>query len=355
VVVPALQDRHISWSPDARAALLRDESGELVGTTWGGTVCWFPRRPRQFAAVERDTGAESVLRCGFCAGCRELERQWLCARLCEKYQSLEEELWLIVVDAPQSEHASISRSLLRRRKLRIERALYRLGSDSCAFLTRGAKPTIPSSLALRFKVAVHRVRKSRGKRAWALLTAGMLRPRDDYGEWVNRFYHRGLPPRPREFHFAVATRGGISRRHATSRYARAWKDGIAIEPPAAWRLPRLNKRKGPERRRPAHAASVDEILAQIFERAAGQGGAAPITHGRARSARPSLNDRISDRPRATGQGAVHSTSAQRAALPKDADYRTSILNRGSGYRGSLQSWVDRMNEIARKRGGQDDG
>jgi hypothetical protein len=326
----------VKWSPDARAALLRDESGEIVGTTWGGTVCWFPRKPRQFAAVERESGDETILRCGFCAGCRELERQWLCQRLCEKYRHVGEDLWLIIVEAPQSLHGFISRSLLRRRKLKLERALYRLGSSSCVFLARGTKPSMSALRGFRFKVTVHRVPKSRGKRAWALLTAGMLKPRDEYGEWTNRYYHRGLPARPREFHFAVSTRGGISRRHATSHYARAWRDGVSIEPPAVWKLPRLNHRKGPERRRPAHAANVDELLAQIFQRAVGD-GLEPSSHYRgARSAPASSNDRISNRGRPKGHCALATALAQGGPVPCKSQYRTLNEVKRTGYRGSVQ-------------------
>lgn len=352
----------VTWSPDARAALLRDESGEIVGTTWGGTVCWFPRKPRKFVAVEKDSGDETILRCGFCAGCRELERQWLCERLREKYQDVEEELWLIIVEAPLSRHAFISRSLLRRKSLKLERASYRLGSDSSVFLARGMKPAMWELRGFRYKVAVHRIRKTRGKRAWALLTAGMLKPRDDYGQWTNRFYHRGLPPRAREFHFAVATRGGISTRHQTSRYARAWRNGVAIEPPVAWKLPRLNRRKGPERRRPAHASSVDEILTQIFERAAGCTGARiPLTTAVAVAAAPNsvrLSERSASASRATLRGGAMLPSGATSTLQD----RTLILNKGSGYRGSVQSagafagaWAERMKLIARKREGPGDG
>ena len=72
-------EKSITWSPDARAAILRDESGAIVGTTWGGAQCWFPRRSKRgdrFALID-GAGAETIARCRWCPGCLRYDSQQL--------------------------------------------------------------------------------------------------------------------------------------------------------------------------------------------------------------------------------------------------------------------------------------
>ncbi len=66
-------------SARAFAATWRDSKDEIVATTWGGTMCWFPRKPWRLRIAHE--GFEHVIRCRECPGCLEFERRRLADRL----------------------------------------------------------------------------------------------------------------------------------------------------------------------------------------------------------------------------------------------------------------------------------
>ena len=245
----------------AFAATWQSESGQVVGTTWGGTMCWFPRKPWRLR-IERD-GFEHIVRCGECPGCLEFERRRLADRLHARYgpgsaqaaaaQTTEtgksavaagtsgRQLYIVRIWAPLERHTEISHKLHRRVRLELEPGTYRLGASSFAVLSREKTGL---TLVLRragVEFRIEPVRFRRRRRAWRALTAGLSVARSVYGEQVKRWYARGLPAAERE-KWRVEKRSyqpGYDR----ARSPRAWSAGkLVLVPPEVWQLRRNDRR-----------------------------------------------------------------------------------------------------------------
>ena len=248
----------------AFAATWRDEHDQVAGTTSGGTMCWFPRKPGRLR-IQRD-GYEHIVRCGECPGCIELNRRRLADRLSAKYASDAVGLFLTRIYVPLGIQAAVSHNLHRRPRLGLEPGLYRLGISSFAVLTRA-----PNELHLALNRAglrhrSERVRFKRGRRAWRGITAGLLVSRDQYGEQVKRWYCRGLPPAEKETWQVVKReyQKGYSRLHSP----RAWTaDKLVLVPPDVWKLGRNDRRRVRELLRrapdPESARVVIDLVAAV--------------------------------------------------------------------------------------------
>ena len=239
----------------AFAATWRNEQGAVVGTTYGGTMCLWPRKPWRIRITRE--GFEHVIRCGECPGCLEFERRRLADRLQSKYApggargaepktgtgKLDAEnvasatfaLFVVRIWAPLELHASIASKLHRRRGLGLEPGMWRLGASSFAILAR-SRVGLPEVLrALGYRFRIEPLRLKRGRRAWRVLTAGLIVAREIYGEQRNRFYARGLPKADR-LKWEVKKIGkydGYSRNASP----RAWTGRrVVLVPPDVWKL-----------------------------------------------------------------------------------------------------------------------
>lgn len=226
------------------AATWRDAGGAVLGTTDAGTACLWPRRPGSMVAYN-DRGGEHVIRCGACLGCREFDRRRLHLRLHTKYRDDHRRRWAVVIEVPHHLQARVLRALHRRKHIRAE-GMYRLGAKALAFITH-QRPGVDQYdfakiLARRLApvragghrqpLLLHpdadaddsaarppqliRVRwtdlKLRGPGSFGRLTAGLLGERGVvYPEQVNRYYHRGLPAREKQYVWAVNLRRSIRR------------------------------------------------------------------------------------------------------------------------------------------------
>jgi len=245
----------------AFAATWRNDSGQVVGTTWGGTMCWFPRKPWRLR-IERD-GFEHVIRCGECPGCLEFERRRLADRLSAKYPSAggvrvatagtatakspagtvepRAQLYIVRIWAPLSRHTEISHKLHRRVGLDLEPGMYRLGASSFAVLSRerARLPLVLRAAGVQFRIEPVRFRRRR--RAWRVLTAGLMVAREVYGEQVKRWYARGLPAANRERWNVLKLKEYKAHDRATG--PRAWTRGkLVLVPPEVWTLRRNDRR-----------------------------------------------------------------------------------------------------------------
>ena len=245
----------------AFAATWRNESGQVLGTTFGGTMCWFPRKPWRLR-IERD-GFEHIVRCGECPGCLEFERRRLADRLQAKYASAgvpsveattlspaknavgaagsSRPLYIVRIWAPLSRHTEISHKLHRRVGLELEPGMYRLGASSFALLSRekGRLPLVLRAAGVAFRIEPVRFRRRR--RAWRALTAGLMVAREVYGEQVKRWYARGLPAANRERWNVLKLKEYKAHDRATG--PRAWTRGkLVLVPPEVWTLRRNDRR-----------------------------------------------------------------------------------------------------------------
>lgn len=245
----------------AFAATWRNDAGDVVGTTFGGTMCFRPRKPWRIR-IARD-GFEHVIRCGECAGCLEFERRRLAGRLHAKYGVRGEELgrqsgsaeaprsllrscpgiqlFVVRIWAPIELHASIAHALHRRRGLQLEPGMWRLGASSFAILSRSKNPPqdVLRRMGLRFRIEPLRLR--RGRRAWRALTAGLIVAREIYGEQRNRWYAKGLPPADREKW--EVRKIGKYQSYDRSVSPRAWEGRrVVLVPPEVWQLSRTDRR-----------------------------------------------------------------------------------------------------------------
>jgi hypothetical protein len=259
------------------ATWVAEETGEIVGTTLGDTMCWHPRRP--WAITIANEGDTLIVPCGECPGCLEFLRRRLADRLKSKYGSpssasststkrardssatvgatfLERAaitdasswekragarpgkfvaLCIVRIWYPQELQVELSAKLHRRRGLELEPGFFRLGTDSIALLARSkaALPRLLRRLGLRHRVEP--VRLSRGRRAWRALTAGILVARAVYGEEVKRWYMRGLPAAER-MRWDVVKRAMQKpwRRRTGARVRTGSK--IILVPPAIWSM-----------------------------------------------------------------------------------------------------------------------
>ena len=275
----------------AFGATWRDQAtGEVVGTTWGGTMCWWPRRP--WAIKFAGDGFEGVVRCGQCPGCLEFDRRRLADRLHVKYSPVPgtpfgksgaappasgnrlrtsvAHLFVIRIWAPLADHAALSHKLHRRRGLELEPGFFRLGSRSFALLSREMTHirAILRSLGLEHRIEAVRMRRRR--RAWRVITAGVLVAREVYGEQVKRWYAPGLPPAAKQS-WEVEKHAMEKPWHRTSG-ARARRSGsVVLVPPEVWRLRPTERRL--LRREYASATSpegVERVMGLVAAALAGQ-------------------------------------------------------------------------------------
>jgi hypothetical protein len=240
------------------AATWRNSQGEIVGSTFGGTMCWMPLKPWSLRIVRE--GWSGIVPCGECPGCLEFYRRRLADRLKARYGSARDLLYLIRIYAPIEHHAALSRKLHRRRGVELEPGFIRLGATSFAVLSHVKR--LPP-LSLRGEVLGTRtepIRLSRGRRAWRSATAGMLVAREAYGEQINRFYVRGLAPAEKESWNVLTKSGG--RGYSRARDPRVWKYGnLSLVPPEVWSLGRADRRTI---RRDLGAATSPEGVARVM-------------------------------------------------------------------------------------------
>lgn len=245
----------------AFAATWRDERDQVVGTTWGGTMCWFPRKPWRLRIARGDF--EHVIRCRECPGCLEFERRRLADRLHAKYSSQivrarplpepslhnisvpnrkeRETLWLVRIYAPLERHAAICHALHRRPRLQLEPGMYRLGTTSFGLLARSPTEIQRALKRLRLEHRVESIRLSRRRRAWRAITAGIAVARAAYGEQVKRWYVKGLPPAEKESWDVVKMPKGSHYQRTSS--PRAWsRANLVLVPPELWRMRRCDRR-----------------------------------------------------------------------------------------------------------------
>lgn len=266
------------------AATWRNPGGEIVASTFGGTMCWMPKRPWSLRISRDDYTA--IVPCGECPGCLEFYRRRLGDRLRAKYREIEEgairrsgraaargaesttpsepALYLIRIYAPIERHAVLSRLLHRRRCLELEPGFIRLGASSFAVLSRERAFSSLSLQRAGLRFTIEPIRFSRGRRAWRTATSGMLVARDAYGEDLNRWYLRGLPPAEKES-WDVRTKSG-AKGYSRASSPRVWKSGnLVLVPPEIWRLGRADRRT---LRRDLGSASSPEEVARVVEKVA---------------------------------------------------------------------------------------
>lgn len=349
---------------NARAATFRDLTGAVVGATWGGTICWFPRRPSKLVAVSERGDAEHVIRCGWCPGCRELDRRRLADRLIQWAAKVTGDLWLVIIDVPLRLQSTIAAKLKRTASLASACGFYRLDENSFAMIVAGRRPQVLLRRSLySLKTSARRIARSRGRRAFNLVTSGILYSRDLWGQWRNRFYHRGLPRLERD-RWLVSTAGGIRKRHAaTGIGVRGVRGDVSLYPPAAWMPPRLARRSGPVDRRTRDPIQIGNVITDLLEQARRQPARGVQSPAKSRGGTPRLipSGEIEVR---TGRGDMTATPrpplvpvvASNLAAGRTFLNTGSLRSNEAGYKGSrhlsagdLDAWTARMLEIAKRR------
>jgi hypothetical protein len=321
-------------TPSPYAAILRDESGEIIGTTYGCAQCHTPKRSKRgrhrFAAVDAD-GSETIIRCGDCPGCRELDRQRLAQRLVEHFKEFAGEIWIIVARCEPGCHRRLAAGVHRSNRTAVEPGFFLLAGDHVAFLALGKKPSPVFFRRRASSVRIEKIRRSRGRRAWAIVTAGVAAARSETFEpWQNRFYHRGLKPlaRDRDWKFSARFAPGLSKTaHAGG--VRAFRAGVSIHLPAKISIELLFKRRA--------------------------GGQISLLSPPAKPASSSVPGfRIARTNPAAGEAGKREMVAR---VPSTLQTRTLNSIKRAGYQGSLQktidfadAWAKRMAEKARARG-----
>ena len=276
----------------AFAATWRDRDGEVVATTWGGTMCWFPRKPWRLRIARE--GFEHVVRCGECPGCLEFERLRLADRLVARYgardgqltkkghrrrarhpapaESTRSELFITRVYAPLERHAAICHALHRRRGLLLEAGYFRLGATSVGLITQTPRELAAALTQMGLKSRTERVRLSRGRRAWRALTAGLAVSRESYGEQTKRWYARGLPPADRQKWNVIKV--GKYAPYDRWRGPRAWKQGnLVLVPPEVWAMRRVDR---VALKKAMSMAATPELAAAIAQVIAAQSSQSPV-------------------------------------------------------------------------------
>ena len=227
-------------------------------------MCWFPVKPWRLK-IARD-GFEHIVRCRECPGCLEYDRRVLAERLHQKYQTgsaaiveggirnqesdvgtlravmrRNPPMFVVRIWAPIEMHARLSHALHRRRGLKLEPGMYRLGASSFALLSRerNSLPLVLRTVGVKFRIEP--VRLSRGRRAWRSLTAGLIVAREIYGEDRNRWYSRGLPEADRRKWEVQKIDKYQSYDRAGSPRARTSRQFVLV-PPEVWKLRRTDRR-----------------------------------------------------------------------------------------------------------------
>lgn len=339
---------------EARAfgATWRDEvTGEIVGTAFGGTVCWFPRKPWTLKLGDPDW--EFPPRCRECPGCLELDRRYLADRLKAKYsptserkanhtqkrrsmssagcQTDQSSLFAVRIQAHKYEHASLSRKLHRRPSLELEPGFWRMGTASFAVLTSQAKRLVTALQLMGITAKAYKVNLSRGRRAWRALTAGITVARDAYGENINRFYARGLPKREKLSWTVHKSAMQTPWRRATGARVRTGR-GVVLVPPELWRMPRTIRR---ELRALMAAATTPEETKQALQVIADAfaGRSRQLDSNQPRGARLTREQvaesyRLRDERKAARLTSLPETGSNTLSI-SERGYTTSIQTRGS--------------------------
>ena len=272
----------------AFAATWRDTSDQVVATTYGGTMCWMPRKPWRLR-IARD-GFEHIIRCRECPGCLEFERRRLADRLHAKYSSqnvrsrqlsepslhnisarkakCEEKLFFVRIYAPLAEHARICHALHRRPRLELEPGMYRLGTTSFGVLARSRLAVRDAARRLGLEHRIEPIRFRRGRRAWRAITAGVAVARIAYGEQVKRWYARGLPAAEKQSWDVVKMGKGSHYQRTSS--PRAWNHAnLVLVPPELWRMRRVDRRQllshMAKASSPEAAAFVTSMISQVLQ------------------------------------------------------------------------------------------
>jgi hypothetical protein len=251
-----------------RMATWRDTaSGQVVCAVDGRTVCWSPRRPGCLRS--RNEYGDHTLRCRDCPGCREFERRRLAGRLVEKYRDCSGELFIAYIRAPTSEHSGLRHNLSRRRGVRLESGLFRLGPDRFAVLCREREDLERACRSLHRPFTPSRVRLKRGRVAFSKLTSGLRVARAAFGAQVKRWYAKGLPPAEKERNEIVRLpyQRGYDPRRSPRAHSRNNQD---LFPPGFWTEHEHDKRIVD--RMLAHARdpeSVSAVMAVVMPLARG--------------------------------------------------------------------------------------
>lgn len=380
----------------AFAATWRDDRGAVVGSTWGGTMCWWPVKPWRIK-IARD-GFEHVIRCGECPGCLEFDRLRLAARLYAKYgiaptpklansgAACERrrqragrgaiQYFIVRIWAPLERHAAIAHGLHRRRGLALEPGLWRLGASSFALLSRekGFLLRVLRSLGLRFRAEP--LRLGRGRRAFRSLTAGLLVSREIYGEQKNRWYARGLPPAERE-RWEVQKIGKYKSYDRARSPRAAAGNRVVLVPPTVWQLSRTDRRalRG-QLLRQSDPEGVRRVMGLVADTIRKAGRDLPVSA----AAQPRLTreqvarwyarnaERAAARtetaaadsslpPLSEAGGYVSSEHNQGELMPRELEKerrREWRERRDRKLKEDSQAIIERMKNLARARGGNDD-
>lgn len=331
------------WSPQLRAQKFRDGQAEPSGSTWGGTACMAPRKPSALAAVSEDGSSETVLRCGDCPGCREFERRRLCRRLRDLYKDRQGPLWVLVVAAPLVRQAAMLQRIRRWRGMAECSGFYRLGKTHFATIIVGdPKPIGDLLVAHQVQHNFSPLPKVVRPRSFRDLAAGVLMPREDYGEQKNRFYHRGLPPAERDT-WRIETRAGIRKRHPAAPVGTlAWRAGVSVVRPLEYSVLRLVSRE------PVRFASspvvhrIGDLVQSALDRA--------IAPSVLRSGRVlSLTVPARSAGLVSGTGESASRTAQSGSPPEGRLRKFSAIAEAKDDL-DIAEWGRRMAEKARARG-----
>lgn len=339
---------------EARAfgATWRDEvTGEIVGTAFGGTVCWFPRKPWTLKLGDPDW--EFPPRCRECPGCLELDRRYLADRLKAKYpptgkqkakcthgvkvskcascQIDQSPLFAVRIQAHTYFQASLSRKLHRRPALELEPGFWRMGTASFAVLTRNPKGTVAALKLRGIEAKAYKINLSRGRRAWQPLTAGISVTREAYGENLNRFYARGLPKREKLTWKVNKSAMQKPWRRATGPRVRTGR-GVVLVPPELWKMPRTIRR---ELRALMAAATTPEetkqalqVIADAFGGRSQQLNSNPQRGALLTREQVAESYRLRDERKAALRSSLPEGSSNTLSFP-ERGYVTSIHSRGS--------------------------
>ena len=329
-----------------RAATFRKGDGEVVGTTWGGTWCWHPVNPAKYATESEDGGDVHVIRCRRCPGCMELDRRELADRLVLTFNKEVVDIWVGLLEvglevAPRA--ASQFGRIMSGAKFW---GWCRIGASRIAVIVAGRKPPVLARLlSIGRLVSLSRVRRTRKRRAWSTVTAGILYSRSVYGEQTNRWYMRGLKRVPRAKRVGL-WRGRARQKNPELRQGVAGvRGGLMLCPPESYRPPRLLKRAPRGGRRFAgvrgNVEPIGKVLADLpsmlasttlakYQLSPGRGAAVPKS--------PNF-----------GRREARTAFEEQRSIPLTARYSSSRVD----DRAEIDAWLARMAAKARARGDPD--
>lgn len=329
-----------------RAATFRKGDGEVVGTTWGGTWCWHPVNPSKYATESEDGSDVHLIRCRRCPGCMELDRRELADRLVLTFNKEVGDIWVGVVGISLETAGMMAAAICRTTSGSKLWGWCRIGASRIAIVVVGRKPRSHArQLSDGRSVSWVRVLKTRKRRAWLRVTAGILYSRSVYGEQTNRWYIRGLKRVPRAKRVGM-WRGRAREQNPELREGVAGvRAGVSIHPPEAYRPPKLVKRRAPGARRFAgvrgNVEPIGKVLADLPGMLASTKLAIPqLSPARGAGVPKTLNFGIAQR-------SFYEEADQSKGLGRR--YSSSLKN----DRAEIDAWVARMTAKARARGDPD--